>query len=222
MTNRFALGQRLGLTRAQTDLLMRLRTPERIQDFVTSLTINHELNGDSCLSVVGVLKHRHAHCIEGAFVAACALWLQGEPPLLMDFQAEGDDDHVITLFKRGDCWGAISKSNHVWLRWRDPVYRSLRELAISYIHEYVNESKKTLRAYSRPFDLRRVAPERWVTNPDHCWDVAEELDGIRHYRLISRAQARRLRDRDEFEQHLGRQVEFVSPKKRGSRATARS
>ncbi|MGH6884338.1 MAG: hypothetical protein ACREFM_25680, partial [Hypericibacter sp.] len=113
MTTRFALGQRLGLTRAQTDLLLRLRTPERIQDFITSLSINHELNGDSCLSVVGVLDHRHAHCIEGAFVAACALWLQGEPPLLMDFHAEGDDDHVVTLFKRGDCWGAISKSNHV-------------------------------------------------------------------------------------------------------------
>ena len=73
MTTRFALGQRLGLTRAQTDLLLRLRTPERIQDFITSLSINHELNGDSCLSVIGVLEHRHAHCIEGAFVAACAL-----------------------------------------------------------------------------------------------------------------------------------------------------
>ncbi|MGH6881064.1 MAG: hypothetical protein ACREFM_09100, partial [Hypericibacter sp.] len=107
-------------------------------------------------------------------------------------------------------------------RWRDPVYRTLRELAISYIHEYVNESKKTLRAYSRPFDLRRVAPERWITNPEPCWDVAEELDGIRHYRLISKAQARRLRDRDDFEQHLGRQVEFISPKKRGARAAARS
>ncbi|HWA43128.1 MAG TPA: hypothetical protein VHA10_07950 [Hypericibacter adhaerens] len=222
MTTRFALGQQLGLTRTQTDLLLRLRTPERIQDFVTSLEINHELDGDSCLSVVGVLEHRHAHCIEGAFVAACALWLQGEPPLLMDFHAEGDDDHVVTLFKRGDCWGAISKSNHVWLRWRDPVYRSLRELAISYLHEYVNDEKKTLRAYSRPFDLRRVAPERWVTSPKPCWDVAQELDEIRHYRLISKAQARRLKDRDEFELQLGRQVEFVSPKPLKSRAAARS
>jgi hypothetical protein len=222
MTTRFALGQQLGLTRTQTDLLLRLRTPERIQDFVTSLEINHELDGDSCLSVVGVLEHRHAHCIEGAFVAACALWLQGEPPLLMDFHAEGDDDHVVTLFKRGDCWGAISKSNHVWLRWRDPVYRSLRELAISYLHEYVNDEKKTLRAYSRPFDLRRVAPERWVTSPKPCWDVAQELDEIRHYRLISKAQARRLKDRDEFELQLGRQVEFVSPNPLKSRAAARS
>jgi hypothetical protein len=220
MTTRFALGRRLGLTRAQTDLLLRLRTPERIQDFVSSLTINHELNGDSCLSVVGVLKHRHAHCIEGAFLAACALWLQGEPPLLMDFQAEGDDDHVVTLFKRGDCWGAISKSNHVWLRWRDPIYRSLRELAISYFHEYVNKSKKTLRTYSRPFDLRRIAPERWITNPEPCWDVAEALDGIRHYRLISKGQARRLRDRDRFELALGDQVEFASPRKRSARPAA--
>jgi len=217
MTNRFALGQRLGLTRAQTDLLLRLRTPERMQDFVTSLTINHELNGDSCLSVVGVLKHRHAHCIEGAFVAACALWLQGEPPLLMDFHADGDDDHVITLFKRGNCWGAISKSNHVWLRWRDPVYRSLRELAISYFHEYTNKSAKTLRTYSVPVDLRRFATEMWVTNAEDCWEVGAALCDVRHYPLITPAQARRLMPRDATELRADDLVQYESRDRKRAR-----
>jgi hypothetical protein len=216
MTTRFALGQQLGLTRTQTDLLLRLRTPERIQDFVTSLEINHELDGDSCLSVVGVLEHRHAHCIEGAFVAACALWLQGEPPLLMDFHAEGDDDHVVTLFKRGDCWGAISKSNHVWLRWRDPVYRTLRELALSYFHEYVLKDRKTLRTYSRAYDLRRIDAALWVGRDDNCFDVAEWVDTCRHYPLITKTQARRLRRRDAMEVRAGRLLQYAAPDARSA------
>jgi len=84
--------------------------------------------------VRGVLRHRRAHCIEAAFTSACALWLQGLPPLLLDLTAKGDSDHVIAVFRRGTGWGAISKSNHVWLRWRDPVYRSPRELVMSYFH----------------------------------------------------------------------------------------
>ncbi len=86
------------------------------------------------LSVAEALRQNRAHCIEGAFVAACALWLNGEPPLLMDFQARGDDDHVVALFRHDKCWGAISKSNHVWLRWRDRDLPLLRELAMSYFH----------------------------------------------------------------------------------------
>ncbi|HEV3410188.1 MAG TPA: hypothetical protein VG095_07830, partial [Chthoniobacterales bacterium] len=128
---------KLGLSRQHATTLARLRTPQKIQDFVSELPTNFEPEGDTCLSVAEVLRQRRAHCIEGAFVAACALWMNGEPPLLMDFQATLDDDHVIALFKRGGCWGAISKSNHIWLRWRDPVYRTPRELAMSYFHEYV-------------------------------------------------------------------------------------
>ena len=116
-------------------MLARLRTPIQIQDFVSALPVNFEPDGDTCLSVAGALRGRRAHCIEGAFIAACALWMNGEQPLLMDFQARGDDDHVIALFRQNGLWGAISKSNHIWLRWRDPVYRSPRELAMSYFHE---------------------------------------------------------------------------------------
>ena len=193
--------------------IARLRTPERVQDYVTGLSTNFEVDGDTCLSVVGVIERGHAHCIEGAFVAAYALWLTGERPMLMDMQAEGDDDHVVALFRRGGCWGAISKSNHVWLRWRDPIYRSLRELALSYFHEYVYNERKTLRRYSRSFDLSRVDPALWVTNREDCWGVAEAVDSVRHYPLITREQARRLRGRDAFEQRAGRMIEFAAPPK---------
>lgn len=206
-----ALARRLGLTPAETRTLRRLDRPQKAQDFLARLPANHEPGGDSCLSVRGVLRERRAHCIEGAFVAACAFWLAGRPPLLMDMQAEGDDDHVIAIFRERGCWGAISKSNHIWLRYRDPIYRTLRELAMSYMHEYVNNAKRTLRTYSRPYDLSRIDPELWVTNPKNCWDVAEALDDIPHYRLVSPAQARRLSRRDRFEIETGRLVQYAKP-----------
>lgn len=181
----------LGLTAGEGRILSALKTPQRIQEFVVGLHANFERDGDTLRSVRGVLHHREAHCLEAAFVAACALWLQGEPPLLMDLTAaKGDADHVVTLFQRNGCWGAISKSNHAWLRWRDPVYRDLRELAMSYFHEYFNNGRKTLRTYSVAFDLRRFAPETWITNEEDCWDVGAALDDARHYRLIKPAQMR--------------------------------
>jgi hypothetical protein len=181
----------LGLTAAEGRLLLSLRTPQHMQEFVSGLHANFEQAGWTLRSVRGVLRHREAHCIEAAFVAACALWLQGEPPLLLDLTADKDDsDHVVTLFRRGGCWGAISKSNHAWLRWRDPVYRSLRELAMSYFHEYFNKGRKTLRTYSASVDLRRFATDTWVTSEENCWDVGAALDDARHYRLIRPAQMR--------------------------------
>lgn len=206
-----AFGRRLGLNAEAAAILARLGTPERIQDFVTALPTNFEPNGDTCMSVADTLRHGRAHCIEGAFVAACALWVAGYPPLLMDFQAEGDDDHVIALFRRDGCWGAISKTNHIWLRWRDPIYKNLRELAMSYFHEYVMGPKKTLRRYSLAYDLRRLDPKLWVTNPDDCWDVALAVDACRHYPLITRAQARRLRLRDAMEVKAGKMLETAAP-----------
>ena len=196
---------------AELRSLARLRTPERVQDFVTALPINFETEGDTCRSVLTAIRRNGAHCIEGAFVAAFALWLAGERPLLMDMQADGDDDHVVTVFRRDGCWGAISKSNHLWLRWRDPIYRSLRELAMSYFHEYLFKDRKTLRRYSRAFDLARLDPARWVTQEDGCWDVAELLDESPHYPLITPAQARRLRRRDRFEVLGGRVTEYAAP-----------
>ena len=202
------LARNIGLTQEETAIFRRLTTPEKIQDFITAIPSNAELGGETCYSVRTALAKDRCHCIEAAFIAACALMLIGEPALLMDFQAEGDDDHVLALFKRGRHWGAISKSNSIWLRWRDPVYASPRELAMSYFHEYVLKEKKTLRRVSRPFDIGAYDPHYWVTTEDHCWDMAGEIDAAPHFSLIMAAQARRLKPRDSFELHADTIKEF--------------
>jgi len=198
-------------------VLRALRTPEDIQQFVIGLHANFEEEGDTLRSVRGVLRHRKAHCIEAAFTAACALWLQGLPPLLLDLTAKGDSDHVIAVFKRGGGWGAISKSNHVWLRWRDPVYRSPRELVMSYFHEYTNKQRKSLRTYSLPVDLRRFPTDMWVTNDEDCWDVGAALCDVKHFRILTPAQARRLLPRDETELRADDLVQYESADPRRAR-----
>jgi hypothetical protein len=208
----------LGLTRAEYAMLRRLRTPEKIQEFLYRLKQNFEPDGDSCNSVRVVLRKRRAHCIEGAVVAACALWVHGEPPLLFDLQAVHDFDHVVAVFRRNGRWGAISKTNGIGLRWRDPVYRSLRKLAVSYLHEYYNKrDRKTLRTFSRPFDLRRMKPEQWVTADDGAWDLIDALEATRHYKLMTRAQTRSLVRRDPFERQVGNLLQHKRPGKKPGR-----
>ena len=203
----------LGLAKAEFAVLRRLSTPEKIQKYLLEIEQNFELDGDSCASVRHVLRHRRAHCIEGAFLAAAALWVHGEPPLLLDLRAVRDSDHVVTLFRRKGHWGCISKTNGPDLRWRDPVYRNLRELALSFLHEYSNwRDHKTLREYSVPFDLRRADPAQWVTGEDGAWDVAEKLDEIRHYRLVTKAQEKLLQRRDPFERHVSTLTQYQRPK----------
>lgn len=207
----------LGLTAEEGRLLGALRTPHHVQDFVADLRANFEPGGDTLRSVRGSLQHGEAHCIEAAFVAACALWLHGDPPLLMDLTAVGDADHVVALFRRNGCWGAISKSNHAWLRWRDPVYRTLRELAMSYFHEYFNKGRKTLRTYSDPIDLRQFDIEAWVTNEGDCWDVGASLEDTPHHRLITPAQARNLMPRDAIERRADDLVQYESADRKRAR-----
>jgi hypothetical protein len=204
----------LGLTPAEFRTLARLRTPEKIQDFVSAIPANFEHGGETCLSVREVLQQRRAHCIEGAMLAACAFWIQGEPPLLLDLKAYRDVDHVVALFRRDGCWGAVSKTNPPLLRWRDPVYRTLRELAMSYLHEYANRRhQKTLRSYAGPLDLRRFDPSVWVTNGKQCWQVGERLEELRHVPLITARQAKRLRLRDPIERSAGALRQYRPPRK---------
>ncbi len=209
---RAVFGKKLGLSAVQADRLARLKTPADIQDFISAIPINREKGGASCLSAAQALKYNRAHCIEGAFIAATALWMAGRPPLVMDMQADGDDDHVIALFRERGCWGAISKSNTVWLRWRDPVYKTLRELSMSYFHEYINKGKKTLRTYSASIDLRRFPTDDWLTGND-AWNTAWDIDQSRHYRLITPAQVRELKPRDRLEMQAGRLLEHPLPPK---------
>jgi hypothetical protein len=202
----------LGLTAREFATLTRLRTPARTQAFLNAMPVNHEIGGETILSVREVLKQRRAHCIEGALVAACALWVHGEPPLVLHMDCDiSDYPHVIAVFRRGRCWGAISKTNGVGLRYRDPVYRSLRELVMSYFHEYSNKrNRKTLRSYSVPFDLRRIDPQEWITSRE-CWPVHDRLLALRHYALISPLQEKRLAPRDAFERRVTRIVQYPKP-----------
>jgi hypothetical protein len=206
----------LGLTAAEFAILRRLSSPQKIQSFLNAICINHETDGETILSVREVLARRRAHCIEAAFVAACALWIHGEPPIVMHLDcAASDYPHVIALFRRAGGWGAISKSNGTPLRYRDPVYRSLRELAMSFFHEYADtHGRKTLRSYSASFDMRRVDPSLWVTNRRECHEASDRLANARHYLLITPGQSRLLTRRDAFERRTAKTVEFPAPPER--------
>ena len=210
---RTARREDLGLTQAEFAVLARLDSPAKIQAFLFELGQNFELEGDTCRPVRAVLRTRTAHCIEGAMLAACALWIHGERPLLMDMRAVRDYDHVVELYRRHGRWGALSKTNGVFLRSRDPVYRSLRELAMSYFHEYANKrNHKTLREYSVPYDLRRLDPSLWVAAEKNAWGVAEALDELRHYRLMDGRHLKAVSRRDPFERHAGSLLQHRRPR----------
>ncbi len=210
---RFARQEDLGLSRTEFAVLERLDTPQKIQRFMHDLRQNFELHGDTCRPVRVVLRTGTAHCIEGAMLAACALWVHGEPPLVMDMRAVHDYDHVVTLFRRQGHWGAISKTNGFGLRCRDPVYRSLRELAISYLHEYTNKREiKSLREYSLAYDLRAFDPAIWVSGEKNAWQVAERLDELRHFPLVRGRQLKSMLPRDPFERRLGAMLQYRRPR----------
>ena len=202
----------LALTGKERATLLRPSNPQSLQAFINAIPINHELKGDTCYTVREVLRHRRAHCIEAALVAACSLWLHGEPPLIMDMRARGDWDHVVALFRRGGLWGAIAKSNHVALRGRDPVYRTLRELALSYFHEYHNDrGEKTLREYSRALDLRTLEPDAWAIGEGGAWEAERRVDLVRHYPIIPATHSRYLSRIDAMEWKAKRLVEYPHP-----------
>jgi len=207
----------LGLTPGEFAVLRRLDAPHKVQAFLTALRQNFEPNGDSCRPVRVVLRERSAHCIEGAMLAAAALWVNGEPPLLLDLRAvEGQDvDHVVALYRRNGCWGTLAKANGPMLRGRDPVYRSLRELAMSYFHEYVNKrGRKTLREYSRPFDLRSMDPALWVSGTEDVWDLVERLDAHPHTRILNARQIETLSRPDPFMRSVTSILQYRKPRQR--------
>jgi hypothetical protein len=210
---RFARAVDLGLAPREYAALKRLTSPEKIQAFLNAIPINHEIGGETVLSVREVLRQRRAHCIEGAMVAAAALWVNGDPPLVMHLDCDDSDyPHVVALFRRAGAWGAISKTNGAPLRYRDPIYRTLRELALSYFHEYSNRrGHKTLRSYSVPFDMRRLDRELWVTATKSCWETHDRLVELRHFPLISKRQERLLAKRDAFERKASKLVEYPRP-----------
>jgi hypothetical protein len=169
------------LNESEVPLFRKLSTPEKIQKFLDDLPYNKEKNGDTCYSPRLVIRHNTAHCFEGALFAAAALRHTGRPPLILDLVAVRDDDHVIAVYRTNGCWGAIAKSNYAGLRFRSPVYRTLRELALSYFEHYYNlKGEKTLRAYSRPVSLARFNSIHWMTSEEPLWAIPEFLFDIKH------------------------------------------
>lgn len=182
------------LTRAELRVFKRLDTPFKIQRFLDhEIGYNKEPDGVTCYSPRLVLRHGVAHCMEGALVAAAALRVHGHPPLLVDLEAVRDDDHVLAVFRDRGHWGAVAKSNYSGLRFREPVYRTLRELVMSYFEHYFNlRGEKTLRNYSRPVDLKRFDGIGWTTSEEDVWAIPEHLCVIPHIPVLAPGAERRL------------------------------
>lgn len=191
--------------------LKKLNTPEKIQDFLNKLPANLEEDGvDSFLSPLSVLEKNKCHCAEGAILAALALRAHGFPPLLMDLKANKNDfDHVVAVFNINGYWGAISKTNHAVLRYREPIYRSLRELAMSYFHEYLDKfGRKNLRSFSRPVNLKRFDRKNWMTTKEEIDYIPAYLDEVKHFSMINRRQIQHLRKADPIEIETGNVTEW--------------
>jgi hypothetical protein len=171
-----------GLSREDVRTLRSLKSPARIQEFVDSITYQY---ADTAWSPHRVLRERKGHCLEGALVAAAALRVNGHPPLLMDLEAVRDDDHVLAVYRERGLWGSIAKSNFAGLRFRAPIYRTLRELALSYFEHYYNlRGERTLRSYSVPINLTRLDDKNWMTAEEDVWCVTDLLVDARHYALM--------------------------------------
>jgi hypothetical protein len=197
----------LSFTKEEKILLRKLNTPIKIQDFLNGLKFNFEETGPSLNSPIMTLREKKAHCMEGALLAAYALSLHGFKPLILHLKStKGDFDHVISPFKINDFWGALSKTNHAVLRYREPVYKNIRELVMSYFHEYfLDNGLKTLREYSRPLNLN-IFEKGWEVEESFLWGIDEELDKIKHYKIISSKGIKNLRKADDIEIEAGKIV----------------
>lgn len=192
-------GETFGLPAKAVRTLRSLNTPVKIQRFLDAMTYQY---ADTAWSPLRALREGKGHCLEGALVAAAALRLNGHPPLVMDLEAVRDDDHVIALYRERGLWGGIAKSNYAGLRFRAPVFRTLRELALSYFESYYNlRGERSLRNYSGPVNLSRLDGRGWMTSEEDVWCVPELLIASRHYPLFPDKVARALPrvDRRSFE-----------------------
>jgi hypothetical protein len=170
------------LSAAEIRTLRALKTPAKIQQFLDDLPYHH---ADTAWSPRKVLRERTGHCLEGATLAAAALRVLGHKPLVMDLEGVRDSDHVLALYKDKGYWGAIAKSNYSGLRFRAPVYKTIRELALSYFENYFNlRGERTLRGYSMIVDLKSFDRFNWMTSEKSVWSIPEFLVTCRHYPLF--------------------------------------
>ncbi len=201
----------MNYTIEELSLFRKLSTPAKIQDYLNSIPFNFD-KGSYCMSPRAVIKNKKAHCAEGAIFAASVLEHHGHKPLILDLRSTEkpyDYDHVVALYKQDNFWGAISKTNHGVLRYREPVYKNIRELVMSYFHEYfLDTGVKTLREYSAPFDLSKYEKLDWRTFEGDISEVVEKLDEIKHYKILSPKQIKNLRKADKIEIEMGKLKEY--------------
>ena len=196
-------------SKKEISLIRRLNSPAKVQDFLNSLKFNFEKRGPTLKSPISTLRTKSAHCMEGALLGAYVLSRHGFKPYIMYLKAtKADLDHVIAPFKIGGCWGALSKTNHAVLRYREPVYRNLRELVMSYFHEYfLNSGEKTLRQYSELLNLNDFE-KGWEVAHEDLWGIDEELDKIKHFDILPKSAIKQLRRADKVEIVAGQVVEY--------------
>ena len=182
-----------------TDELTFLKTlpdPYSIQEFLDSIAYNPNYE---CRSPRWVIRKKSAHCFEGALFAAAALSFSGYKPLIVDMKAWNDDDHVIAVFRNNGHWGAVAKSNFTTLRYREPVYRTLRELVMSYFDFYFNlNGDKSLRSYSRPLDLTIYNNREWTTTDEDLEFIGDKLESMYHYPVVDDVMVKNLNRASEL------------------------
>src|SRR5713226_7303865 len=189
------MNNHLGFTPAELRKLRRLKDPHGIQRFLDALPYHL---ADTAWSPRRVLREDTAHCLEGAIFGAAALRANGFPPLILDLEAEHDTDPVVAIYRVDNHWGAVAKSNFAGCRYREPVYRSLRELAMSYFNLYFNlRGQRSLRTFSRPVNLARFDHLNWMTTEKPIWFIVNYLFEIHHYKLLKRGVAQRLHRVDD-------------------------
>ena len=198
------------LTKEEENILRNIDTPVKIQTFLNKIPVNFDYRKDTCMSPRMVLKRWRCHCIEGAIFAALALKFHGRKPLIMHFKTtENDEDHVVAIFKENEKFGAISKTNHIVLRYREPIYNSLRELAMSFFHEYTDKNgDKSLRSYSELLDLSIFDKKGWMIDEKDLWYIDKYLDKIKHHDILTRSQIKGLRKADKIERKIWDLVEW--------------
>jgi hypothetical protein len=178
-------------TKDEIRFLKTLSDPDKIQGFLDSIEYNPVYE---CRSPRWVIKKRSAHCFEGALFAAAGLQFSGYKPLIIDLKAYNDDDHVIAVFKQDGHWGAVAKSNFTSLRYREPVYRSLRELVMSYFDFYFNtDGDKSLRSYSLPLDLTLYNSRHWATTDEDLEYIGDKLEEIHHFPVMNKRMIKNLK-----------------------------
>lgn len=199
-------------------LFSKLSAPQKIQDYLDTVPANFELDGETNYSPALMMKMKKGHCFEGAIFAASVLAFHGERPLLLDFETlPKDEDHTVTLFKQNGHWGAISKTNHAVLKYRDPVYASVRELAMSYFNEYyLWDGTKSMIAYSKPFDLSKIPPEQWITTDQSLDWLMHRISKSGYYAFLP--PKTKLRKASRVELEALKHTEWKKPRFRGSRA----